>query len=262
VQDAAGSRAVVWVSGRRRHAETLAPAIDHALGQCGVGLRDLTAIAVDVGPGLFTGLRVGVTTAKGLAQGLGVGVVTVGSLEVLARAAFDAGHPGTVLALVDARRGEVFAARYARPVGTGPGQPLEPPRAVAPGDLVRELSGEPAGSILAVGDGALRYAEALGALPAVRVAGLSLGAPPVDVLVTLAAERLRAGAAAIAPGLVVPDYRRGPDVRINWRHRGGPGGVDPGGPGAGAPLAGTPDVGAPGAAPHAAGAAGAAAPER
>ena len=75
--------------------------------------------AVDLGPGLFTGLRVGVATAKGLAQGLGIGMVGVTSLEVLARAAFDTGWEGPVVAAVDARRGEVFAARYDRDPAAG-----------------------------------------------------------------------------------------------------------------------------------------------
>ncbi len=226
VADAAGSRAGVWATGRRRHAETLAPAVAFVLDQAGVALSELTAVAVDVGPGLFTGLRVGVTTAKGLAQGLGIGVVGIGSLEVLARAAFDAGHEGTAVAVVDARRGEVFAARYRRPHDGEPMELLGPPRVLRPEDLAAELAAEPAGEpagpsgpVLAIGDGALRYRDTLRAVRGVVVAGPSLAAPPPQVLVTLASEHLAAGGPVEDPALVVPEYLRGPDTRINWQQR-------------------------------------------
>ena len=225
VADGTGPRAGVWATGRRRHAESLAPAVAHVLRQAGVTLSELTAIAVDVGPGLFTGLRVGVTTAKGLAQGLGLGVVGVGSLEVLARAAFDAGHEGTAVPVVDARRGEVFTARYRRPHDGAPMEMLVAPRVLRPEVLAAELAaGSPtptgdAGRVLAVGDGALRYRDVLVAVGGVVVAGPSLASPPPQVLVALAAERLAAGGRGDDPALVVPEYLRGPDAKINWQQR-------------------------------------------
>ena len=105
-----GVEAEFALTGRRRHVETLTPALEHLLAQVGLVAGDLGLVVVDVGPGLFTGLRVGVAAAKGLAQSLGVGVLCATSLDVLGAAAGEAGHRGLVLACVDARRGEVFAS--------------------------------------------------------------------------------------------------------------------------------------------------------
>ena len=109
VRDASGVEAELVLTGRRRHVETLTPALEHLLAQVGLAPDDIGVLAVDVGPGLFTGLRVGVAAAKGLAQSLGIGVLGATSLDVLTAGAAEAGHHGFVLACVDARRGEVFA---------------------------------------------------------------------------------------------------------------------------------------------------------
>ncbi len=207
--DAEGPLAGTWLRGDRRHAETLAPAIDHVLAQAGVPLAAVEAIAVDVGPGLFTGLRVGVATAQGLAEGLGVGVVEVTSLEVLAREAYDSGWQGPVAAVVDARRGEVFAARYG-----GPRTPAGPPSRHGPAELAEKLAGTP-GTLL-VGTGAHRYAELFAG------AGLRVGAvrePSPRALVSIAARRLAAGEAPVPPAAVRPVYLREADARINWVQR-------------------------------------------
>jgi len=220
VADDDGPRAEVWATGRRRHAEALAPAIAHVLEQAEVELADLGAVAVDLGPGLFTGLRVGVATAKGLGQGLGVGVVGLTSLSVLARAAADAGVAGPVLAVVDARRGEVFCARYEVGPGTGdrggPVREVGAPRVLAPEALAAELV---AGPVLAVGDGARRYAGLLSAVPGLRVTGTSSVGPPPATVAAVAVEHLGIGGAATAPGDVRPVYLREVDARINWSQR-------------------------------------------
>ncbi len=98
----------------RRHTETIAPAIDALCRRVGVALADLDVLGVDVGPGLFTGLRVGVGTVKALAFALELPVVTATSLEVLAHAVVGSGAAdGRLLVpVVDARRGEVFSARF------------------------------------------------------------------------------------------------------------------------------------------------------
>ncbi len=114
--DGSGVLAEIRVGRGRRHAETIAPGVETVCRLAGIALRDVDAVVVDVGPGLFTGLRVGIATAKGIAFGLGLPMVPVTSLDVLA-AAVAAGRPATgsgrtVVAVVDARRGEVFWARY------------------------------------------------------------------------------------------------------------------------------------------------------
>src|SRR5580692_12017919 len=88
LRDDGGSAERVHLGGRA-HAELLAPAIEEVCAVSGCTVADIDQIAVDVGPGLFTGLRVGVATAKALAQALGVPLLGVGSLDVLAAAVVD-----------------------------------------------------------------------------------------------------------------------------------------------------------------------------
>lgn len=209
LRDTEGPRAGVWVRGERRHAEALAPAIAHVLEQAGVSLPEVGAIAVDVGPGLFTGLRVGIATAQGLAQGLGIGVVAVTSVSVLAREAYDAGWEGPVAAVGDARRGEVFCARF-----DGPTRQTHPPARCAPAALAADL--RRVASLLVVGTGAHRYADVLSAA-GLRVADVREPSP--RALVTIAAGRLDGGETPVPPAHVRPVYLREADARINWVQR-------------------------------------------
>ena len=96
----------------RSASERLLAEVRGLLGEAGFGLGDLTAIAVVLGPGSFTGIRIGVAAAKGLAEGLGVPVMGVSRLAVMAAWTRDRGEAGDVVALVDAGRGEMFAGRY------------------------------------------------------------------------------------------------------------------------------------------------------
>src|SRR4051812_20302346 len=94
----------------RRHAEALAPAIEVVCRQAEVEMHEISAIAVDIGPGLFTGLRVGVATAKAMALALRVPMIGLSSLDLLA---YPVRHTRRlVVSVVDARRGEVFYACY------------------------------------------------------------------------------------------------------------------------------------------------------
>ncbi len=207
-QPAAGAR-----PGHTTQTLTLASEL---LAQAGIGWGALERIAVGVGPGTFTGLRVGIATARGLAQSLGIEVVGVSSLRVLAQAALRESDSRirAVLAAIDARRGEAFAAVY-----DAQGE-LAPPRALPPEELATilgELSGASVSPIgprfgqhdwWAVGDGALRFR---GYLEAIAVA------VPVD---TSPLHRVDAGvlcelALSVPAGeAVLPDYRRRPDAEI------------------------------------------------
>lgn len=230
-----------WVTGRRRHAETLAPMITDLLHRSATSLSDVTAVAVDVGPGLFTGLRVGIATAKGLAFGLGIGVVPVTSLAALAHAAFDWGNaagaePGAdgngrahaveVVPVVDARRGEVFAARFGPPpAGSRLPLELDEPRRYRPEELVTTLAElarrAPGTRLLCPGDGALRYRDALGTVPGVQVAGDVVPGPlPVSVGL-VGRDLLAAGWGARDAASVEAVYLRDADARINWVTRSG-----------------------------------------
>jgi tRNA threonylcarbamoyladenosine biosynthesis protein TsaB len=205
-----GVQAAFTLQGRRRHVESLTPAIEHLLTQVGLVAADLSAVAVDLGPGLFTGLRVGVASAKGLAQALGIGVIGLTSLDILARAAADAGHAGPVAAVVDARRGEVFAAV------TGGGAKMLGPALYGPDDLAQALAGLGVGPITAVGDGALRYATVIGAVSGVTVVTGDLTHPPPQTLLAMARRLLEEGAPPVDPGGVVPIYMRDADAKSNF----------------------------------------------
>jgi tRNA threonylcarbamoyladenosine biosynthesis protein TsaB len=219
------------------HATRLLAMAEGLLESAGIRWRSVDRIAVGLGPGTFTGLRVGVATARGLAQSLSLELVGVSSTEALAEAAInappDAPPPdaspdappdaaqapwrGGVLALIDARRGEVFAAAYA---GGGDGVPREllSPRALAPEDalgaiaLAEEQGAERGLPWLALGDGAVRFRDHL---------------QMTDVIVPDDSSSLHLvdGRAVCALGVrgrpagsgeqILPDYRRLPDAEIN-----------------------------------------------
>lgn len=166
-----------------RHAEVLVPAIEFMCRQARVDLKQIGVVAVDLGPGMFTGVRVGVATAKAMAQALRVPMVGLESLDLLA---FGVRHADrTVAAVLDARRDEVYFALY-RPVPAGMQRTAEP-RVCSPEDLGAELlaHGE---DVLAVGDGAIRYREMLERLGEVEV-DLEHPFPSAGSLVTLAHPR-------------------------------------------------------------------------
>jgi len=216
VQTPAGVQAEFALTGRRRHVETLTPALEHVLAQAGLVPADLGAVAVDIGPGLFTGLRVGVATAKALAQSLGIGVLAATSLDILTAGAARAGHRGLVLACVDARRAEVFAAvRQLDVDGTVVAEPIAP-GLFAPADLVVALEKLGGAAVLAAGDGVLRYRTVLEALPAVETGATALSFPPPTALLDLALGRLEAGESPVEPGWVVPLYMREADATSNF----------------------------------------------
>jgi len=116
------------------HAERLLPLLDQALTQAGWSRTTLDRVAVGVGPGSFTGLRVGIALGQGIAVGLGIPLVGVGSLRAMA-AAVPSERPGSRWALLDARRGEVFVAAYDQAGGE-----LLAPCAIAPAELEPTLS--------------------------------------------------------------------------------------------------------------------------
>jgi tRNA threonylcarbamoyladenosine biosynthesis protein TsaB len=109
-----GASAYVDLQG---HAERIFEAIDQALAEARLARGDLDAIACDVGPGSFTGVRVGVASSKGIALALDVPIIGVGSLEAIAEAAFDGGALGATdlcYAAIDAKKDELFVAVYDR----------------------------------------------------------------------------------------------------------------------------------------------------
>jgi tRNA threonylcarbamoyladenosine biosynthesis protein TsaB len=210
IGDADGVRGEVRLTGGRRHAEQLAPAIESIVGWTEVRFDQLTAIAVGIGPGLFTGLRVGVTTAKVMAQALRIPVVPVSSLDLVAYPLRYSSR--MIVAVLDARRHEVFHAAY-RPVPGGVQRVTE--YAVAtPSDLVAELEAGGDETLLA-GDGVTAHAEAFSALDRVELAGPEFASPSTAALVALAAARVEREEFT-TPWDVRPMYLRESDAELNW----------------------------------------------
>jgi tRNA threonylcarbamoyladenosine biosynthesis protein TsaB len=195
------------------HATRLLDLATGLLDQADLDWGALELIAVGLGPGTFTGLRIGVASARGLAQSLGIPLSGVSSLAALAAPALAA--PGNndfdgILTVLDARRGEAFAAAYATA-----GEMLAP-RALAPEDLPGILGdAEMNDRWLAVGDGALRFQEIL------NDGGFQ--SPPADSpLHLLSAEAvcdLGDRAPATDGRMLLPEYCRRPDAEITLENQ-------------------------------------------
>lgn len=180
---------------RPGHVSEVLVLIEQALEAAGTTLAELDRIGVGVGPGSFTGLRIGIATVRGLAHATGLPVAAVSTLGALAVAAGD----GPVLAVLDARRGEAFVARWEG------GRPVTAPRAVAP----PELAAAAAGAALAVGDGAIRFRTVL------EPAGVVVpeDASALHRVGARGLVRLAAAAPLVARDALLPDYVRAPDAR-------------------------------------------------
>jgi tRNA threonylcarbamoyladenosine biosynthesis protein TsaB len=200
--------------GRPRHSQVLLEEIERSVGHAG-GWEAIDRIAVGVGPGSFTGLRIGIATARALAQAREIPIAPVGSLAALARGISETGNEMLALPVIDARRDEAFAALFRED-----GEEVWPPFVAPPDELAERLQGLGV-SPLAAGDGAVRFAAEL------QDAGATV-APPTDPIHRVAARHVCAvGEAAVeaSPDQIQPLYLRQPDAK-KWleRDRGVPGG--------------------------------------
>jgi len=197
----------------RRHAEILTPAIEFTCQQAAISLNEVGAVAVDIGPGLFTGLRVGVASAKAMAQALRIPVIGLSSLDLLA---YPVRYTHRLIAcVIDARRGEVFAALY-RQVPGGV-QRLTEPAVTSAAELASDLLARRQECLL-VGDGAVRYASAFVGLSGVELAGVGHSYPSAAALVELAQPRAQREQ-FVQPWELSPLYLRQADADINWDRR-------------------------------------------
>jgi len=177
----------------RGHQERLAPMVEQAMTRAGLAFGALDRIAVTLGPGSFTGLRVGLSFAKGLGVALKIPVSGVSALEALAH-----GLPGRVIAMVDARRGQAYWQAFTD------GAAACAPRATAVADAAAHFR---AGPQIVIGPGANL---------------LTAFFPDADLRTIPAPDPVavaRLGAVA-APGSLTPIYLRAPDAKL-------PGGIDP-----------------------------------
>jgi tRNA threonylcarbamoyladenosine biosynthesis protein TsaB len=184
------------------HARDLMPAVAEVMGRSELAWKDLDAIAVGVGPGSFTGLRIGIATARALAVASGLRLRPVSSLAALARGIEDTGHASAVLPLIDAKRGEVFAAAHEG------GREVWGPFVAAPERLVERVR-DADFSPLAAGDGSIRFRRVL-ETAGIRVAPDHSGAHVVRALNVC---RLATTVSGEPPEAVLPEYLRAPDAK-------------------------------------------------
>lgn len=199
------------VSRGASHGEFILPAIEFLMGQANIGYRNVSAVAVGLGPGLFTGMRIGIATGKTLAQALSVPIVGVGSLDLLA---FDVRYSHKLICpVVDAKRKEVFFAFY-RQVPGGITRVSKEYMVGSPQKLVAEIQG--AGEdVLLIGNGALLYHDELEEADKVEFGSIASAFPRATSLVELALPRLfREDFDRLFD--LEPLYMRRTDARISW----------------------------------------------
>jgi tRNA threonylcarbamoyladenosine biosynthesis protein TsaB len=194
---------------RPGHATRLLPLAEGLLGDAGLTFADIALIGVGAGPGTFTGLRIGVATARALAQATGARLAGVPSLHALAEPRSEP----AVLAVLDARRGEAFAAGFER------GLEVLSPAALTPDGLAGIPAPPGGGAWLAVGDGAVRFRDSLERAGATVLPDID----PAHRITAAAVCRLARAAGPAARDEVVPMYVRPPDVDVAIARRGGRG---------------------------------------
>lgn len=193
---------------RPAHATRLLPLIERVMAGAGVGWEAIDLIAVGLGPGTFTGLRIGVATAKALGQAAGTPLVGVSTLHALAIGVClpEGDDRDAVLAILDARRGEVYAGAWS------PRRPEQPalltPRALGP-DALRDALPALGSRPLAVGEGAVAFRDVL------ERAGVDVPSDGSELHRVTAAShcRLARHLPVTSPDALAPDYQRLPDAQ-------------------------------------------------
>ncbi|HEY6523237.1 MAG TPA: tRNA (adenosine(37)-N6)-threonylcarbamoyltransferase complex dimerization subunit type 1 TsaB [Solirubrobacteraceae bacterium] len=200
---------------RPRHTTRLLALVVEVLRAADADWAGVDRIAVGVGPGTFTGLRIGIATAQALARAREIDLVGVSTLHSLARGAgaATAASDDAVMAVIDARRGEVFAAGWAAQDVTRPGAaPVLGPRALAPDALAQAMRSD-GRAWLAVGDGAVEFSAAL------EHVGARIPEPDSELnrVSAIGHCRLALGLRPGPPDGIQPEYLRLPDAEITLR---------------------------------------------
>jgi tRNA threonylcarbamoyladenosine biosynthesis protein TsaB len=203
---------------RPRHVSRLLPLCAELLDRAGVGFEQLARLAVGVGPGTFTGLRIGVATGRALAQASGTALVGVSTLHSLAlNARTDEALPefGAVVAVLDARRGEAFAAAWGANQLEPGAEPLIAPGAFTPESLAGRLSGL-SSPVLAIGEGAVEFRVIL------ERSGVFVPDDEAELhrVTAVGHCRIARQLSAADPARITPQYLRLPDAEIARRAKG------------------------------------------
>lgn len=200
----------------RGHAQALMPMVNAVLAEAGCGFGDLDAVAVTVGPGAFTGLRIGLAAARGMALAAGLPLIGVTTLEAVAHGASSARTGGAnLLVALDSKRDDIYVQPFDVDLA-----PLAPPAALMPAAIAAALAGSvPPGPLGLAGDAADRALAAISDNPAYQATVLS--APPLPdaaVVARLAAARLGVGTGSGEPSAApLPLYLRPAVVRPSRR---------------------------------------------
>lgn len=195
------------------HSERLMTAVDYALGQSDLSIKDMDAFAVACGPGSFTGLRIGLSTGKGLAFATGKPLVAVPTLESFAWNFPCSRYP--VCLMLDARKGEVYTAVF---TWDGNGfERLIPETSLAPEALLGHL---PQAAILFAGEAAVAYRSVI----AGRMGDRAVFAPaekmvPSPAAVAALGMRKALRGDYVEPAAAVPTYYRKSEAEIKWREK-------------------------------------------
>lgn len=198
-------------NGRPQHATALLPAIEEAVETAG-GWEQIDRVAVGSGPGSFTGLRIGLATAKALAFSRVIPVAGVTTLAAIGAAICDRGDARLALALIDARRGEVFAALYDEAGGE-----IWAPEVIGPVELSARI-GDLGGGVVASGSGSVRFRHEFHSFPGIVIPE---DADPIHRVSAAHICRLFDGVTAVDNHPPEPIYLRVPDAE-RWRERDNP----------------------------------------
>lgn len=196
---------------RPRHAGTLLPMISQLLERSGAGWEAIDRLAVGRGPGTFTGLRIGIATARALAYARGLELAGISTLRSLALNGAGDDRARTVLALVDARRGEAFAAAW-RHGEINAGEPLLEPSALSRESLEEVVARLPP-AVLAIGDGAIEFRGVLERSSAL----VPESDARIHAVTAINHCRLASAATVLDPDEVLPEYLRVPDAELTRR---------------------------------------------
>ncbi|MEN6411971.1 MAG: tRNA (adenosine(37)-N6)-threonylcarbamoyltransferase complex dimerization subunit type 1 TsaB [Veillonellales bacterium] len=208
--------AEITLQTKKTHSEVLMPHIEQLLTMANVAKRDIMAVAVSIGPGSFTGLRIGLATAKALAYALQIPIVGVPTLAALA---YGCPLPGTLLSpLLDAQKGNVYQAVFRWEQGNL--QTVQPARVIRFSDVLREM-GSKDQPVLLLGEGAVMNRQVI-----LQAGGNLLLAPP-HIIMPRAASVAMLGQKMLAAGeqqdvmALEPLYIRRSEAEVLWEKRHG-----------------------------------------
>ena len=212
VDDNEGLISEVRVDIKVAHSERLMPSVEWLLNASGLSINDIDAFAVSIGPGSFTGLRIGLSTAKGLAFATGKPLVPVKTLDAFARTLVYCSY--TICPMLDARKNEVYAGLYRWDDDLC--KKIVPETAISPEELLNDIKGS--GTILFTGDGAIKYRELIEKIigkdavfaPSYRMS------PSASSVAEIAFETLGQGDLP-DPVSIIPFYIRKSEAEVLWK---------------------------------------------